>query len=473
MVSRFLEKVFFSLSLFCWLLVAVNSTGTSSNLVPPTAIQINTNKQPELLAKRLTALQEKHWEELNTKGYTKLRILSQAEIERLHATIDEKDQVDYRIWTDYVDKDVMRMVSDATGSKHPEWTKYRFSTKGGNATDAPALHKDVWPINEKVEYYTVCIYLDEAKLAVREGTHLNNKPMSLWDAATQYNNQQTIHMEPGTVLLFNAGLRHGGIFEASARPDGDRRLLQVFEITLDPTIGKELRENTRTFFRQANGTSNWIRTVSLIPGMSTLIRFAGDVAFNVGYHSWRATIEGAGLGNYIQTYEHTPTVNPNRGDPIGIDKSNMHVMNPKIQTQKWDIDKLSENLMTFVLFWNTLDWIAFFAFVSFGCFIIYHGIKRLLPNYFREIKKEIKEAEENSKQQENQNFENNYVTFGYIAFIYQMMFANIGEKNQIALAITCGMLLSKYLSKRIILTFGVFVFLLFAFSYLLQKFRLV
>ena len=154
---------------------------------------------------------------METDGYVIYRNKISPE-EQAYALSCIGDKVDYTKLKHFIDT----IFLPKTGIKDPIYVKARFSNNN-NSIDASLLHSDVYNYTDKpMHIYTGLVYFDKAEMELIPGSHL------IPNTSFEQRNKDVavIHMNPGDVLVFNARLSHRGInFN-----QGDRRLLQVFEI---------------------------------------------------------------------------------------------------------------------------------------------------------------------------------------------------------------------------------------------------
>ena len=135
-------------------------------------------------------------------------------------------------------RDAMARLASRTGWRKPALSKYRVSagtTLGtSNATDAAAVHRDLFIYGEEVvpAIFTMILYLDPAELRVVPGSH--RKPhMNWYESFTVLGAASKLRFEPGDALLFHATLLHGGVFASGRQQDtvaSPRRIIQLFDI---------------------------------------------------------------------------------------------------------------------------------------------------------------------------------------------------------------------------------------------------
>ena len=155
------------------------------------------------------------------------------------------DKVDYTKLKHFIDTTFL----PKTGIKDPVFVKARLSNNN-NSIDAALLHSDVYNYTDKpMPIYTGLVYFDKSEMELIPGSHL------IPDTSFEQRNKDTtvIRMNPGDMLVFNARISHRGVnFN-----QGDRRLLQVFEIftkddyetygknfiTVDTSSGQKVKKN--------------------------------------------------------------------------------------------------------------------------------------------------------------------------------------------------------------------------------------
>jgi len=162
------------------------------------------------------------------------------------------DKVDYTKLKHFIDTTFL----PKTGIKDPVYVKARLSNNN-NSIDAALLHSDVYNYTDKpMHIYTGLVYFDKAEMELIPGSHL------IPDTSFEQRNKDVtlVRMNPGDVLVFNARISHRGVnFN-----QGDRRLLQVFEIftkddyekhsknfiTVDTSSGQKVKKNALYYMAQ-------------------------------------------------------------------------------------------------------------------------------------------------------------------------------------------------------------------------------
>jgi len=160
--------------------------------------------------------------ELETNGYVHLKnILTDDEYNYgLNCINDNK--IDYSKMKLFIENQMLNHINNIF-DKNCHYTKFRFSNN--NNSDAGAIHKDIFHVNDKNHFnlYTCLTYFDKTIMEIYPKTHNNIKRPFF---------QESIYLtlEPTDVLIFNSTLLHRGIFTENL---ANRRLLQVFDIFLD------------------------------------------------------------------------------------------------------------------------------------------------------------------------------------------------------------------------------------------------
>ncbi len=137
------------------------------------------------------------------------------------------DKVDYPATKQFIDQIFMEKVKQHTGMSDPHYVKFRMSNNN-NSTDASTFHGDIYnhTSTELLPIYTCLCYFDDAQLEVIPGSHRYHNPG--WSLSS-YQKREVLHIRRGDLLVFHANLHHRGI----GFGEGDRRLLQVFEVFPD------------------------------------------------------------------------------------------------------------------------------------------------------------------------------------------------------------------------------------------------
>jgi hypothetical protein len=143
------------------------------------------------------------------------------------------DKVDYPATKQFIDQIFMEKVKQHTGMTDPKYVKFRMSNNN-NSTDASTFHGDIYnhTSTEIMPIYTCLCYFDDARIEVIPGSHrYHNRGWSI----SSYQKKVVLHIKRGDLLVFHSNLHHRGI----GFGEGDRRLLQVFEVFPDQSTYDE------------------------------------------------------------------------------------------------------------------------------------------------------------------------------------------------------------------------------------------
>ena len=225
--------------------------------------------------------------------------------------------VDYSILKTFIDNYFLPKIPFS----NPVYVKARLSNNN-NSIDASVLHSDVYNFTSEKEIpiYTALCYFDNAQLELIPGSHL--KPS---ESFIELNNKRIIlDLEPGDIVVFNAAIMHRGV---NFTKEGDRRILQVFEIfptqeIYNENVGKLLTVDT------SNSNSNSKNLLYYIAQIKWLIEIVNFIGFYLSYNNLKYKLFGMDLppwqkkGRYI-TYEPGGRVNYYDGL---VDKININVV---------------------------------------------------------------------------------------------------------------------------------------------------
>jgi hypothetical protein len=265
--------------------------------------------------------------------------LSNEEQKMAISCIDKDSQmVDYSILKTFIDNYFLPKIPFS----NPVYVKARISNNN-NSIDASVLHSDVYNFTSEKEIpvYTALCYFDKAQLELIPGSHL--KPR---ESFIELNNKRIVlDLEPGDIVLFNAAIMHRGV---NFTKEGDRRVLQVFEIfpsqeIYNETIGKLLTVDTSSKYN----SKNLLYYAAQIKWLIEIINFIG---FYLSYNNLKYKLFGMDLppwqkrGRYI-TYEPGGRVHYTEGL---VDKININVVFKDTEIVKYSHFYLW--VMLFILF---------------------------------------------------------------------------------------------------------------------------
>ena len=166
--------------------------------------------------------------------------LSNEEQKLALSSIDtDSNIVDYTILKKFIDNYFLPKIPFS----NPVYVKARLSNNN-NSIDASVIHSDVYNFTceKEIPIYTALCYFDKAQLELIPGSHL--KPR---ESFIELNNKRIIlDLDPGDIVLFNSSIMHRGV---NFTKEGDRRVLQVFEIfptqeIYNENVGKLLTVDT-------------------------------------------------------------------------------------------------------------------------------------------------------------------------------------------------------------------------------------
>ena len=223
--------------------------------------------------------------------------------------------VDYSILKTFIDNYFLPKIPFS----NPIYVKARLSN---NSIDASVLHSDVYNFTSEKEIpiYTALCYFDNAQLELIPGSHL--KPR---ESFIQENSKRIIlDLEPGDIVLINAAFVYRGV---NFTKEGDRRVLQVFEIfptqeIYNENVGKLLTVDTTI------SNSNSKNLLYYIAQIKWLIEIVNFIGFYLSYNNLKYKLFGMDLppwqkrGRYI-TYEPGGRVYYTEGL---VDKININVV---------------------------------------------------------------------------------------------------------------------------------------------------
>jgi hypothetical protein len=245
--------------------------------------------------------------------------LSKEEQKLALSCIDTDSQmVDYSLLKRFIDNYFLPKIPFS----NPVYVKARLSNNN-NSIDASVLHSDVYNFTSEKEFpvYTALCYFDKAQLELIPGSHL--KPRESFIA--ENNKRIVLDLEPGDIVLFNAAIMHRGV---NFTKEGDRRVLQVFEIfptqeIYNENIGKLLTVDTST-----NSNSNSKNLLYYVAQIKWLIEIVNFIGFYLSYNNLKYKLFGMDLppwqkkGRYV-TYEPGGRVYYHDGL---VDKININVV---------------------------------------------------------------------------------------------------------------------------------------------------
>jgi hypothetical protein len=265
--------------------------------------------------------------------------LSKEEQKLALSCIDSESNVDYNILKTFIDNYFLPKIPFS----NPVYVKARLSNNN-NSIDASVLHSDVYNFTSEKEIpiYTALCYFDKAQLELIPGSHL--KPR---ESFIELNNKRIIlDLDPGDIVLINAAIMHRGV---NFTKEGDRRVLQVFEIfptqeIYNENVGKLLTVDT------SNSNTNSKNLLYYVAQIKWLIEIVNFIGFYLSYNNLKYKLFGMDLppwqkkGRYI-TYEPGGRVYYREGL---VDKININVVFKDTQIVKYSHFYLW--IMLFILF---------------------------------------------------------------------------------------------------------------------------
>ena len=225
--------------------------------------------------------------------------------------------VDYSILKTFIDNYFLPKIPFSS----PVYVKARLSNNN-NSIDASVLHSDVYNFTSEKEIpvYTALCYFDKAQLELIPGSHLKPRKSFIQENSKRI----VLDLEPGDIVVFNAAIMHRGV---NFTKEGDRRVLQVFEIfpsqeIYNENVGKLLIVDT------SNSNSNSKNLLYYIAQIKWLIEIVNFIGFYLSYNNLKYKLFGMDLppwqkrGRYI-TYEPGGRVHYYDGL---VDKININVV---------------------------------------------------------------------------------------------------------------------------------------------------
>lgn len=223
--------------------------------------------------------------------------------------------VDYSILKKFIDNYFLPKIPFS----NPVYVKARLSNNN-NSIDASVLHSDVYNFTSEKEIplYTALCYFDNAQLELIPGSHLKSR-----ESFIQLNSKRIIlDLEAGDIVLINAAIMHRGI---NFTKEGDRRVLQVFEIFPTQEI---YNENVGKLLTVDTSNSNSKNLLYYIAQIKWLIEIVNFIGFYLSYNNLKYKLFGMDLppwqkrGRYV-TYEPGGRVYYTEGL---VDKININVV---------------------------------------------------------------------------------------------------------------------------------------------------
>lgn len=249
----------------------------------------------------------------------------------------ESNVIDYNVLKTFIDNYFLPKIPFS----NPVYVKARLSNNN-NSIDASVLHSDVYNFTceKEIPIYTALCYFDKAQLELIPGSHL--KPR---ESFIELNNKRIIlDLDPGDIVLINAAIMHRGV---NFTKEGDRRVLQVFEIFPTQEIYNENVGKLLTVDTSNSNSKNLLYYIAQIKWLIEIINFIG---FYLSYNNLKYKLFGMDLppwqkkGRYI-TYEPGGRVHYYDGL---VDKININVVFKDTQIVKYSHFYLW--IMLFILF---------------------------------------------------------------------------------------------------------------------------
>jgi|TARA_E500000178_G_scaffold233521_1_gene229989 hypothetical protein len=171
--------------------------------------------------------------DFKNKGYIVIKNKQPDTFETLANHFYHENKVDYEALKHFIDNSYFPSLQKNITSVdivHPRYGKFRFSDNN-NSSDAAAFHGDIYNHTDEdiVPVYTCLYYFDDATLEIIPQTHKQSFLHSTSSHAS-YKSKEQIHIQGGTFIIFNANIHHRGV---NFKSKGSRRLLQIFEVTLN------------------------------------------------------------------------------------------------------------------------------------------------------------------------------------------------------------------------------------------------
>jgi hypothetical protein len=211
---------------------------------------------------------------MDKDGYVIIKnILTPEQLER-GLNCDKNGKMNYKTMKKFIDDDFLSTIVKNTKILiDPIYVKFRYSNNN-NSKDASTFHSDIYNYTDMntIPIYTCLCYFDKTQMELIPGSHtkdFHSKNTSI----ESYLDKKTIDIDPGDILIFHANLYHRGI----KYNQGNRRLLQVFEVFPDKKTYETYSSQLLTVITSKNSSMNFISEfsyyVSKVPVLIDTINF--------------------------------------------------------------------------------------------------------------------------------------------------------------------------------------------------------
>jgi len=200
--------------------------------------------------------------DINNNGFLLIKNILTPQQLQVALDCDNNGIVNYIKMKHFIDNIFLPTISSNTNFiPNPKYIKFRYSNNN-NSVDASTFHSDIYNYtsNEIIPIYTCLCYFDKTQMELIPGSHkkqFHAENLSI----NSYFKKETIHIEPGDILVFNANLYHRG---KNFDTTGDRRLLQVFEVFPDENTFKNNYNQFLTVITSNSSTVNLVSQLSYI-----------------------------------------------------------------------------------------------------------------------------------------------------------------------------------------------------------------
>ena len=180
-------------------------------------------------------------EQLNENGYLVIENKNSNVLFENKANEFYKDnKVNYALLKRFIDDTYFPELNKKLYSlNNLNYGKFRFSNNN-NSTDASTFHGDTYNYTDEniINVYTFLYYFDDAYLEIIPKSH--RKDFNLNNSAHEsYHNKKQIPIKAGSFVVFHSNIHHRGV---GFNKTDNRRLLQIFEVTINDDDYKKYRE---------------------------------------------------------------------------------------------------------------------------------------------------------------------------------------------------------------------------------------
>jgi hypothetical protein len=301
--------------------------------------------------------------DINNNGYLLLKNILTSEQLQSGLNCDNNGTVNYIKMKYFIDNIFLPTISSNTNFiPNPKYVKFRYSNNN-NSVDASTFHSDIYNYtsSEIIPIYTCLCYFDKTQMELIPGSH-KKQFHSENSSINSYFKKETIDIEPGDILVFNANLYHRG---KNFDTIGDRRLLQVFEVFPDENTFQNNYNQFLTVITSNSPTVNLVSQLSyIISKVPLLLDCSCFISYMLVYNDLQYKVMLKDLppwdkANKLITYE--PSKRTNYDKVTGSDPVNVNIICTKSNTTE------PSNFYLFIS--------IFFLLISL--IIIYYLAKRL------------------------------------------------------------------------------------------------